>query len=343
MRLNAPTSPDGSSKQQLQENRWKKATGKAKIRRETKKLFVRLVANPGPEIPHQSTDQKHETSGWKEHVWSTFIDRGCQDQITRKQPGKQQLSQFQQKKFQHFFYHVLDLNCDHVISAEDFAGLNKRVRHYMGWSVNNIQCLALKEVHFLFLEFFLMAASEIPREEEFDFCAPFNILDQEQEVKTSVTMEEWLIVWGEVVGKAMKMSDLPLWLQYYPKTLFDTINKSNSGVVSKAELKLFYNSFLDAGRMVEGKVRELTEKSYNAMTSNGDVELSLHIFKLSFLNFLLGKQPNGPGQFMFGWVEEGAGDGLFPINYSATNEELEHDEVDYIDNNSEGEEEVRYK
>ena len=29
---------------------------------------------------------------------------------------------------------------------------------------------------------------------------------------------------------------------------------------------------------------------------------SYHIYKLSFLNFLLGKQPNGPGQFMFGTV-----------------------------------------
>ena len=30
---------------------------------------------------------------------------------------------------------------------------------------------------------------------------------------------------------------------------------------------------------------------------------SYHIYKLSFLNFLLGRQPNGPGQFMFGTIE----------------------------------------
>ena len=54
------------------------------------------------------------------------------------------------------------------------------------------------------------------------------------------------------------------------------------------------------------------------MTSNGDVELSYHIYKLSFLNFLLGKQPNGPGQFMFGWVEVADGEDLFPIDYSVT-------------------------
>ena len=36
----------------------------------------------------------------------------------------------------------------------------------------------------------------------------------------------------------------------------------------------------------------LTEKSFNAMTSNGDTKLSLHMYKLSFLNFLLGKVYN---------------------------------------------------
>jgi hypothetical protein len=98
----------------------------------------------------------------------------------------------------------------------------------------------------------------------------------------------------------------------------DTINRSYSGTIAKNELKLFYTAFLNAGRLGEIKLTELTEKSYNAMTSNGDVELSYHIYKLSFLNFLLGKQPNDQGHFMFGWVEVVDGDDLFPIGNSAT-------------------------
>ena len=39
------------------------------------------------------------------------------------------------------------------------------------------------------------------------------------------------------------------------------------------------------------------------MTSGGDIKLTFHIYKLSFLNFLLGRQPNGPGQFIFGCVD----------------------------------------
>ena len=66
--------------------------------------------------------------------------------------------------------------------------------------------------------------------------------------------------------------------------------------------RLFYTAFLDVGTLGEGKISDITEESYRAMTSNGDVKLDFHIYKLSFLNFLLGKQPNGPGQFIFGSV-----------------------------------------
>ena len=235
--------------------------------------------------------------------------------------GKHLLTDFQQQKFTYFFYHVLDLNSDHVISQEDFDGLNERVRHYMDWSVNTLYFLALREVHSLFLDYFLLTASQITIKDTFDFCDPFKMAGKEEgeeDVKTSVSIDEWLEVWGETVGRARKMDDLPMWLQYYPKTLFDTINRSGSGVITKNELKLFYTGFLEAGRLGEKKLGEMTDKSYSAMTSNGDVQLSFHIFKLSFLNFLLGRQPNGPGQFMFGCVEtEEQVRRPFPIDYTA--------------------------
>ena len=44
-------------------------------------------------------------------------------------------------------------------------------------------------------------------------------------------------MWVLLVGEAKKINDLPMWLQYYPKTLFDTINRSGSGVISKNELR----------------------------------------------------------------------------------------------------------
>ena len=78
--------------------------------------------------------------------------------------------------------------------------------------------------------------------------------------------------------------------------------------------------------MGEENIKGITDESFSAMTSNGDVKLDYHIYKLSFLNFLLGKQPNGPGQFIFGKVAPESGQYFFAVDYSALAEEKE--EVD---------------
>ena len=272
-------------------------------------------------IQDEAEQQQKTSSGWKEHTWSTFIARAEEEEVEPPQ-GKVLLSTFQRDKFIHFFYHVLDVNRDHVISQEDFDDLNDRVRHYMGWNANNPNYLTLNEIHTLFIQYFLTQAIKfVPKDDGFDFCDFKGPGEEEEESvpeKLSVSIEEWVEVWGETVGKARKMDDLPMWLQYYPKTLFDTINRSGSGIVSKKELKLFYTAFLDAGKMEEDALVLLTDKSYSAMTSNGEVELNFHMYKLSFLNFLLGRQPNGPGQWIFGEGERSTEEGLvFEIDYKA--------------------------
>ena len=52
------------------------------------------------------------------------------------------------------------------------------------------------------------------------------VKDVEAPGKTCVSIDEWVDVWGILVGKAKKMDDFPMWLQYYPKVLFDVINRS---------------------------------------------------------------------------------------------------------------------
>ena len=99
---------------------------------------------------------------------------------------------------------------------------------------------------------------------------------------------------------------------------------SCSGVISKKELKLFYTAFLDAGKLDERAVAELTDKSYKAMTSNGEVQLTFNMYKLSFLNFLLGKQPNGPGEWLFGEVDrEGGRQENFHIDFTLWSKAVE--------------------
>ena len=290
------------------------------------KVEAKISTTEGKESPGENSISKN--SSWTEHVWSTFIHRGYSDDVTEKVSivtGKELLTDFQQDKFKYFFYHVLDLNTDHVISSEDFQKLNDRIRHYMDWSVNTLQYLALQEVHTIFLDTFLSISASYKCGEykvgsEWD---PFPEAPEPIE-KCCVTIEEWLDVWGTLVGEATKINDVPMWLQYYPKTLFDTINRSGSGVISKHELQLFFTAFLDVGKVGEDKIALMTEESFSAMTSNGDVQLDYHIYKLSFLNFLLGRQPNGPGQFIFGMVTPKSGHRLFAVDYSAlTKHELD--------------------
>ena len=67
------------------------------------------------------------------------------------------------------------------------------------------------------------------------------------------------------------------------------------------------------------KLKDFANYAYNALTSDGELDLTYHIYKLSFLNFLLGKHPNGPGQYIFGMVKPKTPTCMFPIDYSAMN------------------------
>ena len=142
--------------------------------------------------------QQKTSSGWKEHTWSTFIARAEEEEVEPPQ-GKVLLSTFQRDKFVHFFYHVLDVNRDHVISQEDFDDLNDRVRHYMGWNANNPNYLTLNEIHSLFIQYFLTQSVKfVPKDGGFDFCdfkGPGEEEEEEEESeKSSVSIDEWVEV-----------------------------------------------------------------------------------------------------------------------------------------------------
>ena len=73
------------------------------------------------------------------------------------------------------------------------------------------------------------------------------------------------------------------------------------------------------------------------LLQSGDFKLTFHIYRLSFLNFLLGKQPNGPGQYIFGTVTPQTPTCMFPIDYSAMNsteEDLEPYRPDKLEKSS---------
>ena len=46
--------------------------------------------------------------------------------------------------------------------------------------------------------------------------------------KLYISIDDWINVWGNIIGDAKRMEDLPMWLQYYPKFLFNIVNRSGT-------------------------------------------------------------------------------------------------------------------
>lgn len=64
-------------------------------------------------------------------ILAAWVHRGFSDDVTEVnvvQHGADLITDFQKDKFRHFFFHVLDLNSDCVISSEDFEKLNEVIR-----------------------------------------------------------------------------------------------------------------------------------------------------------------------------------------------------------------------
>ncbi|KAF6203713.1 hypothetical protein GE061_002046 [Apolygus lucorum] len=187
-----------------------------------------------------------------------------------------------------------------------------RLRHFAEWSTNSGEYLILQQVQQGLIETFIY-----PLKRDVDSSE-----SNENEERTPtdldrlfLSMDDWLNYWGEILDGKKNFYDLPLWLQYLPKVVFTAINKSGSGCISKDELGAFYSSVMSYPPQ---KLSELLNEAYNAMTAGGDFKLNYDCYRLCFANFLFGRYPNGPGQFIFGSAQKSP-PAIFPIDYSAMN------------------------
>lgn len=137
---------------------------------------------------------------------------------------------------------------------------------------------------------------------------------------TYITKDGWLHKWGELLDGAKNLSDFPIWLQFFVKVLFQVINRSATGVITRDELSSFYSSVLGLDAV---KVGQILDHAYQAMTSNGDHPLHYKSYRLCFANYLLGRNPNGPGHYLLGAPVTTLSTIMFPIDYSALNTQPE--------------------
>ncbi|XP_067004634.2 uncharacterized protein [Anabrus simplex] len=295
-------------------NNWRQACDRTRDR--TKELLKRWRTMPESEThdPEQEKDGQeqehsdHKDHGWSVHVWATWVRRiPSEEDEAQEITLKNYLSPLQREKFAHFFSHLLDWDRDDVISLQDFDALSERLRHFADWSTNSAEFHILHEVQHGFVELFITNRITGASSPEVMHDLP----------PGTTNLEQWLLRWSDLVSKARNLHDFPLWLQYFAKIIFLVINRSSTGTISRDELREFYSSFLGFDTQTVGETLDL---AYNNMTANGDHPLKYHIFHLCFANFLLGRHPHGPGQFLFGPCQAGAQySTMFPIDYSALN------------------------
>lgn len=238
---------------------------------------------------------------------ATWVDRFSIDMETGVNEGHYQLTPIQTNKFSHFFRTLLDHDQDELISEQDIETLVERLRHFADWDTYSPEYNILREIERGFIASFLTGFD--------DEKLGFQVNKQPY-----LTIEGWLFKWAQMISGSKNLSDFPVWLQYFVKVLFQVINRSGSGIITRDELSAFYSSVLCLDTT---KVGEILDVSYQAMTSNGDHALTFKAYRLCFSNYLLGRYPNGPGQFIFGAPPLPMASALFPVDYSALNAQPE--------------------
>ncbi|XP_045517930.1 uncharacterized protein LOC123710209 [Pieris brassicae] len=297
---------------------WKQACDKTKDK--TKELLKRWKTLPEGEAaqmsePGHSEEEKH---GWSVHVWTTWVNRCSEDleclDLEEEQPLAQ-LSAVQNEKMTLFFTELLDHDRDDVICDQDFDTFFEKLAHFADWSPNSSEFHILLEVKREFIEHFLDPLpnkfAELPYYRR--VCGP-----EAGGLPGRTTLEGWLARWALLLSEPNKFADLPLYLQYFCKILFHIIDRTGVGEITKDALASFYRSVIG---LPAKRIEEIIDTAYDRMTSNSYLILDYGTFVHCYINWLMGKNPNGPGQ----WVLVPSKDSLpqppFPVDYSALNTE----------------------
>lgn len=303
---------------------WRQACDKTKDK--TKELLKRwrtLPESESGEAPMQaagnSEEEKHH--GWSVHVWTTWVNRCSGDleclDLEDEQP-LHQLSTVQADKMTLFFTELLDHDRDDVISDDDFNQFFEKLAHFADWSSNSSEFHILLEVKREFIEHFVNPLptkwAELPYYRR--VCGPEG--DGIKILRTS--LESWLARWALHLSEMKRFSDLPLYLQYFCKILFHVIDRTSSGAITKPALGAFYRSVIGLNGT---RVDEIIDTAYDRMTSNGYLILDYGTFVHCFTNWLMGKNPNGPGQWVLVPPKDSLPQPPFPVDYSALNTEPE--------------------
>jgi len=208
------------------------------------------------------------------------------------------LSSFQIEKLTYFFHQFFDNDHNGVINADDFLGLNERLRNVAGWDREDPKYMAMVDNHRVFLECLLEQGRAERDSEGLESRTWEEALAPSKMVIDSVNLNSWLYMWAKLCKGAAGIDDFPIWVQLIPRVIFSIItNFDSSQAITRESLRNFYKTFTG----LQGETLEkVATEGYRSMSANGDYELDYASYKLLFSNYLLGRTIYGPGKYVFG-------------------------------------------
>ncbi|KAF9411940.1 hypothetical protein HW555_009414 [Spodoptera exigua] len=282
---------------------------------------------------------------------TTWVNRCSEDleclDLEDEQPLAQ-LSSMQTDKMTLFFTELLDHDRDDVIIDTDFDQFFERLAHFADWSPNSSEFHILLEVKREFIDHFINPLpakwGDLPYYRR--VCGPeasgINMPGR-------TTLDGWLARWALHLSEMKRFTDLPLYLQYLCKILFHVIDRTTetctcmctyallskamndelnfvsklrsvygTGAITKPALAAFYRSVIGLNA---ARIDEIIDTAYDRMTSNGYLILDYGTYVHCFTNWLMGKNPNGPGQWVLVPPKDSLPPPPFPVDYSALNTE----------------------
>merc|ERR1719273_2075393 len=210
-----------------------------------------------------------------------------------------------------------------MIEQDDILAFGKRLSEFTGWTKDSVHGQRTKDILNTFYECVKdqvkaeylneQTADEdcmIPWEEAFDKYkqVQFNQVP-------SMSLKQWLNMWGRLCHGSAGISDFPIWVQLLPELFFEVGDRDGDGILSKEELSNFYCKI--SGITDPKTLERTTNEGYRALTANGDYKLNKQNYMFAFANFLLAKGIYGPGKYLYGTFDNRELDETYKVNYNA--------------------------
>ena len=92
------------------------------------------------------------------------------------------------------------------------------------------------------------------------------------EPNPDITLDDWLNIWGKLCRGSAGISGFPIWVKLLCQIFFDTIDRDHDGVLSKQEMRNFYEVLIE---VPQEELDKVTNEGYRALTA-----VSTYLFRI---------------------------------------------------------------